>query len=355
MIDSGPAGAPRPLVIVRPDDWHVHLRDGTMLRHVVPDTARRFARAIVMPNLDPPVTTAAQAVAYRERILAALPEGMRFEPLMTLYLTEATAPDEIARAKDSGVVHAVKYYPANATTNAHHGVRDLRRCDAVLEAMQRHDLPLLMHGEVTDGDIDVFDREAVFIERHLAPLVRDFPGLRMVLEHITTRSAAQFVAEAPANVAATITAHHLLLNRNAMFAGGLRPHHYCLPVLKRETHRQALVAAATSGDAKFFLGTDSAPHLRHAKESACGCAGVYTAHAALELYAEVFENAGRLDRLEGFASLHGPAFYRLPPNRDTVTLERADDEVPAELAVETGTLVPFRAGGRLRWRLVTAI
>jgi dihydroorotase len=354
MIDSGPAGALRPLVIVRPDDWHVHLRDGAMLRHVVPDTARRFARAIVMPNLDPPVTTAAQAVAYRDRILAALPEGMRFEPLMTLYLTEATAPDEIARAKDSGVVHAVKYYPANATTNAHHGVRDLRRCDAVLEAMQRHDLPLLMHGEVTDGDIDVFDREAVFIERHLAPLVRDFPGLRMVLEHITTRSAAQFVAEAPPNVAATITAHHLLLNRNAMFAGGLRPHHYCLPVLKRETHRQALVAAATSGDRKFFLGTDSAPHLRHAKESACGCAGVYTAHAALELYAEVFEDAGHLGRLEGFASLHGPDFYRLPRNPDTLTLERGDVEVPAELTFDSGALVPFRAGGRLRWRLAAA-
>ena len=351
MSDHDAAAPPSHLTIARPDDWHLHLRDGAMLRDVLPDTAHRFARAIVMPNLDPPVTTTAQAVAYRERILAALPPGLRFEPLMTLYLTEATAPEEIARAKASGVVHAVKYYPANATTNAHHGVRNLRDCGAVLEAMQRHDLPLLMHGEVTDGDIDVFDREAVFIERHLAPLVREFPQLRVVLEHITTRNAAQFVAEAPANVAATITAHHLLLNRNAMFAGGLRPHHYCLPVLKREEHRQALVEAATSGDPKFFLGTDSAPHPRHAKESACGCAGIYTAHAALELYAEAFEDAGRLDRLEGFASLHGPAFYRLQRNPETVTLERVDWEVPAQIEIEAGTLVPFRAGTRLRWRL----
>ena len=353
MSDHDAAAPPSHLTIARPDDWHLHLRDGAMLRDVLPDTAHRFARAIVMPNLDPPVTTTAQAVAYRERILAALPPGLRFEPLMTLYLTEATAPEEIARAKASGVVHAVKYYPANATTNAHHGVRNLRDCGAVLEAMQRHDLPLLMHGEVTDGDIDVFDREAVFIERHLAPLVREFPQLRVVLEHITTRNAAQFVAEAPANVAATITAHHLLLNRNAMFAGGLRPHHYCLPVLKREEHRQALVEAATSGDPKFFLGTDSAPHPRHAKESACGCAGIYTAHAALELYAEAFEDAGRLDRLEGFASLHGPAFYRLQRNPETVTLERVDWEVPAQIEIEAGTLVPFRAGKRLRWRLAT--
>jgi dihydroorotase len=351
MSDLNAAAPPTHLTIARPDDWHVHLRDGAMLRDVLPDTAHRFARAIVMPNLDPPVTTTAQAVAYRERILAALPSGLRFEPLMTLYLTEVTAPEEIARAKASGVVHAVKYYPANATTNAHHGVRDLSRCAAVLEAMQRHDLPLLMHGEVTDGEIDVFDREAVFIDRHLTPLVHDFPELRMVLEHITTRNAAEFVAGAPGNVAATITAHHLLLNRNAMFAGGLRPHHYCLPVLKREEHRQALVAAATSGDPKFFLGTDSAPHPRHTKESACGCAGVYTAHAAIELYAEAFEDVGRLDRLEGFASLHGPAFYRLPRNPETVTLERADWEVPAQIEIEGGTLVPFRASACLRWRL----
>lgn len=354
MSDFTAAASLSSLTIARPDDWHVHLRDGTMLSDVLPDTARRFARAIVMPNLDPPVTTTAQAAAYRERILAALPPGLRFEPLMTLYLTEATSAEEIARAKASGVVHAVKYYPANATTNAHHGVRALGRCGAALEAMQRHDLPLLMHGEVTDGDIDIFDREAVFIDRHLTPLVRDFPQLRMVLEHITTRDAAQFVAAAPANVAATITAHHLLLNRNAMFAGGLRPHHYCLPVLKREEHRRALVAAAVGGDPKFFLGTDSAPHPRHAKESACGCAGVYTAHAALELYAEAFENAGRLDRLEGFASLHGPAFYRLPPNPETVTLERTDWEVPARIEIEGSTLVPFRAGARLRWRLAAS-
>ncbi len=353
MSDTN-AAAPSSLTIARPDDWHVHLRDGAMLRDVLPDTARRFARAIVMPNLDPPVTTTAQAVAYRERILAALPSDLSFEPLMTLYLTEATAPEEIASAKASGVVHAVKYYPANATTNAHHGVRDLRACGAVLDAMQQHDVPLLMHGEVTDSDIDVFDREAVFIERHLTPLVRDFPQLRVVLEHITTRNAAEFVAAAPTNVAATITAHHLLLNRNAMFAGGLRPHHYCLPVLKREEHRRALVEAATSGDPKFFLGTDSAPHPRHAKESACGCAGIYTAHAALELYAEAFEDAGRLERLEGFASLHGPAFYRLPRNSETVTLERADWEVPAQIEIEGGALVPFRAGARLRWRMAAS-
>lgn len=339
------------LTLRRPDDWHVHLRDGAMLARVLPDTARRFARAIVMPNLSPPVATVADAAAYRARILAALPEGMRFEPLMTLYLTAATTPEAIVRAKESGFVHAVKFYPAHATTNAQHGVSDLRQCAAVLEAMQRVDLPLLMHGEVTDPDVDVFDREAVFVERHLAPLVRDFPALRVVLEHITTQAAAEFVAAAPANVAATITAHHLLLNRNAIFQGGLRPHHYCLPVLKRERHRQALLAAATGGDPKFFLGTDSAPHPRHAKESACGCAGLYTAHAAIELYAEAFEAAGALDRLEGFASLHGPAFYRLPPNAETITLERAPWTVPAQYEGEGGALVPMRAGGEIAWRL----
>ncbi|GHE36259.1 dihydroorotase [Vulcaniibacterium thermophilum] len=339
------------LTLRRPDDWHVHLRDGAMLARVLPDTARRFARAIVMPNLSPPVATVADAAAYRARILAALPEGMRFEPLMTLYLTAATTPEEIVRAKESGFVHAVKFYPAHATTNAQHGVSDLRQCAAVLEAMQRVDLPLLMHGEVTDPDVDVFDREAVFVERHLAPLVRAFPALRVVLEHITTQAAAEFVAAAPANVAATITAHHLLLNRNAIFQGGLRPHHYCLPVLKRERHRQALLAAATGGDPKFFLGTDSAPHPRHAKESACGCAGLYTAHAAIELYAEAFEAAGALDRLEGFASLHGPAFYRLPPNAETITLERAPWTVPAQYEGEGGALVPMRAGGEIAWRL----
>ena len=289
------------LTLTRPDDWHLHLRDGEVLASVLPDTARRFARAIVMPNLKPPVTTVAHARAYRDRILQALPSGARFEPLMTLYLTDLTPPAEIARAKASGFVHAVKYYPSGATTNSENGVTDLQRVHAVLAAMEQHDLPLLLHGEVTDSAIDVFDREAVFIERHLAPLVRAFPGLRMVLEHITTSGAAEFVSEAPDNVAATITAHHLLLNRNAMFEGGLRPHHYCLPVLKRETHRRALVAAATSGNPKFFLGTDSAPHPRHAKESACGCAGIYTAHAAIELYAEVFEQARALDLLEAFA------------------------------------------------------
>lgn len=341
------------LTLVRPDDWHLHLRDGEALAAVVPDTARRFARAIVMPNLDPPVTTTEMASAYRERILAALPASMPFEPLMTLYLTEATVPAEIADAKASGVVHAVKYYPARATTNAARGVTDLKRCYPVFAAMERHDLPLLMHGEVTDPAVDVFDREAVFIERHLAPLVRAFPGLRMVLEHITTRTAVEFVSQAPDNVAATITAHHLLLNRNAMFEGGLRPHHYCLPLLKRETHRAALVTAATSGNPKFFLGTDSAPHVRRAKEAACGCAGIYTAHAALELYAEVFDQAGALDRLEGFASCYGPRFYRLPCNRDHVTLVKESWPVPPEISIGAEKLVPLRAGGTVAWRLVT--
>jgi dihydroorotase len=350
---SSPAGlATRRLVIRRPDDWHVHLRDGAMLAGTVPDIARCFGRAIVMPNLVPPVTTTALAEAYRGRILAAVPPGVHFEPLMTLYLTEATAPEEIARAKDSGFVHAVKCYPAHATTNAQYGVSDLRNCATTLEAMERHDLPLLVHGEVTDPDVDVFDREAVFIERHLAPLVDRFPGLRVVLEHITTRAAADFVREARAGVAATITAHHLLLNRNAMFTGGLRPHHYCLPVLKRETHRQALVAAATGGNPKYFLGTDSAPHPRHAKESDCGCAGVYTAHAALEFYAEAFDQAGSLDRLEGFASLHGPDFYGLPRNEDTLTLEAISQPVPAELDLGGHVVVPLRGGGAVGWRVV---
>ena len=346
--------SPDAIVMTRPDDWHVHLRDGAMLRQALPDTARRFARAIVMPNLDPPVTTNAQALAYRERILAALPAGSRFEPLMTLYLTEATPPEEIARANVSGVVHAVKYYPAGATTNAHHGVRDLRRCHAVLEVMQRNDLPLLLHGEVTDPEVDVFDREAAFIDRHLVPLLRAFPGLRVVLEHITTRTAVDFVVAAPSNVAATITAHHLLLNRNAMFAGGLRPHHYCLPVLKREDHRRALLAAATGGNPKFFLGTDSAPHPKSAKESACGCAGIYTAHAAIELYAEAFEQAGALDRLETFASFHGADFYRLPRNRDRITLARQHWRVPQQLGDGMEAIVPLRAGEFVTWRTIGA-
>ncbi len=342
------------LLLTRPDDWHLHLRDGDVLKAVLPDTARRFARAIVMPNLMPPVTTVEHASAYHARILAALPPGASFEPLMTLYLTDLTTPDEIARVKASGFVHALKYYPAGATTNSENGVTSLERISPVLEAMQKHDVPLLLHGEVTDSAIDIFDREAVFIERHLEPLVRSFPGLRVVLEHITTRAAAQFVREAPGNVAATVTAHHLLLNRNAMFAGGLRPHHYCLPVLKRETHRQALLEAATSGDPKFFLGTDSAPHSRQAKESACGCAGIYTAHAAIELYAEVFEQAGALERLEAFASFHGPDFYRLARNTGTLVLERQPWKVPGSIQAGAEEIVPFRAGQAVQWRLLEA-
>lgn len=339
------------LTITRPDDWHLHLRDGDVLRDVLPDTAHRFARAIVMPNLVPPVVATADAAAYRERILAARPAGSGFEPLMTLYLTEATQPDEIVRAKESGFVHGVKLYPANATTNSHAGVADLRCVTAVLDAMQRVDLPLLLHGEVTDPEVDVFDREAVFIERHLERLVRDFPALRIVLEHVTTRDGAQFVADAPANVAGTLTVHHLLLNRNAIFAGGLRPHNYCLPVLKRELHRQALVKAATSGSPKFFLGTDSAPHPKHAKESACGCAGIYTAHAGIELYAEAFDAVGALDRLEAFASHHGPDFYRLPRNADRITLVREPLAVPPSLSMGGSELVPFRAGENVGWRI----
>ena len=336
------------LTLTRPDDWHVHLRDGDMRAAVLPDTARRFARAIVMPNLKPPVRSVADAAAYRERILAALPAGLAFEPLMTLYLTDNTAPDEIRRAKASGFVHAVKYYPAGATTNSDSGVTDIRRVDAALAAMEEVDLPLLLHGEVTDSDIDVFDREAVFIDRILAPLLERLPRLRVVLEHITTRQAAEFVTAAPANVGATITVHHLLYNRNAMFQGGIRPHYYCLPVLKRETHREALVAAATSGNPKFFLGTDSAPHATAAKESSCGCAGVYTAHAAIELYAEAFEAAGALDRLEPFASHFGPDFYGLPRNSDTITLVKERHTIaPGHL----GGITPLRANEQLGWRL----
>jgi len=303
-----------------------------------------------MPNLKPPVVTVEDARAYRGRILAALPPGTAFEPLMTLYLTDNTAPDEIARAKASGFVHAVKYYPAGATTNSDSGVTDIRKCDAVFEAMAAHGMPLLLHGEVTDPAVDIFDRERVFIDSILVPLVARFPALRVVLEHITTSEAAQFVARAGENVAATITAHHLLMNRNALFAGGIRPHHYCLPVLKREPHRLALVNAAVSGSPKFFLGTDTAPHARGTKESCCGSAGMYTAHAALELYCEVFEREGALDRLEGFASRFGPDFYRLPRNAGTVTLDKAPWEVPADYAFGAETVVPLRAGERLAWR-----
>jgi dihydroorotase len=341
---------PETLTIARPDDWHVHFRDGDQMASVAAATARQFGRAIVMPNLKPPVTTVAQAKAYRGRILAALPKGSKFEPLMTLYLTDDTAPDEIARATKSGFVRAVKYYPAGATTNSDAGVTDLRKCDAVLEAMQAAGFPLLIHGEVTDSEIDVFDREGVFLERTLTPLVKRFPTLKVVLEHITTHEAAAFVERAPENVAATITPHHLLLNRNALFAGGLRPHHYCLPVLKREPHRRALVKAATSGNPKYFLGTDTAPHARGTKETACGCAGVYSAHAALELYAEAFEAVGDLDKLEGFASHFGADFYGLPRNKSKVKLERVEWEVPGEYAFGDSTVVPLRAGETLRWR-----
>jgi len=339
------------LTLIRPDDWHLHLRDGEALAAVLPDTARRFARAIVMPNLKPPVTTTAQALAYRDRILAALPAGVRFEPLMTLYLTDRTARDEVRRARDSGRVHGVKLYPAGATTNSDSGVTAIEHCMPTLEAMQDIGLPLLIHGEVTDSDIDVFDRERVFIERTLAPLTRALPRLRVVLEHITTADSVVFVRAAGPNVAATITVHHLLLNRNALFQGGIRPHHYCLPVLKREEHRRALVEAATSGSPQFFLGTDSAPHARHTKEADCGCAGVYTAHAAIELYAEAFDAVGALDRLEGFASLHGPDFYGLPRNQERVTLERRAWRVPAELPYGGDLLVPMRAGGEVGWSL----
>ena len=336
------------LTLTRPDDWHVHLRDGDMLAAVLPDTARRFARAIVMPNLKPPVRTVSDAASYRERILAALPAGSAFEPLMTLYLTDNTSPEEIYKAKDSGFLRAVKYYPAGATTNSDSGVTDIRRVEAALEAMQDAGLPLLLHGEVTDPDVDVFDREAVFIESILAPLLQRQPGLNVVLEHITTRHAAEFVAAAPANVGATITAHHLLYNRNAMFQGGIRPHYYCLPVLKRETHREALIAAATSGNPKFFLGTDSAPHTTFSKESACGCAGIYTAHAAIELYAEAFESADALDKLEGFSSHFGPDFYGLPRNTATITLVKERHMVPAK---HGGGVTPLRVNEHLTWRL----
>jgi dihydroorotase len=339
------------LTLRRPDDWHLHLRDGAGMAAVLPHTARRFARAIVMPNLLPPVTTVDLASAYRQRILAALPEGLRFTPLMTLYLTEQTSAADIAAAKASGFVHAVKYYPAGATTHSGAGARALAHCTNALGAMQQHDLPLLVHGEVTDPAVDIFDREAVFIERELAATVERFPRLRIVLEHITTLQAVEFVAAASARVAATITAHHLLLNRNSLFVGGIRPHHYCLPVLKREQHRLALLAAATSGNPKFFLGTDSAPHARHTKEVACGCAGIYTAHAAIELYAEAFDVAGALERLEGFASLHGPDFYELPRNDERITLTRRTQQVPAEFPFGDDRLVPLRADGQIGWSL----
>ncbi len=339
------------ITLTSPDDWHLHVRDGDALRTVVPHTAAQFGRAIIMPNLRPPVTTAAQALAYKARIQAAVPEGVQFEPLMTLYLTDNLPPDEIRRAADAGVV-AAKLYPAGATTNSDAGVTDLRKTYKTLEAMQRAGLLLLVHGEVTSPDIDLFDREAVFIDSQLIPLRRDFPELKIVFEHITTQEAAQYVAEASRFTAATLTAHHLLFNRNAIFTGGIRPHYYCLPVLKRETHRLALLHAATSGSNRFFLGTDSAPHAAHLKEHASGCAGCYTAHAAMEMYAEAFDSVAALDKLEAFASFNGADFYGLPRNSGTITLSRESWTPPESFAYGEAELKPLRSGEALPWRLV---
>jgi dihydroorotase len=347
--------APSSLTFTRPDDWHLHVRDGAMLAAVLPHTARQFGRAIIMPNLKPPVTTTEQARAYRERILAALPSGSRFEPLMTLYLTDNTPPDEIRRARESGFVHGVKLYPAGATTNSDAGVTNFLKCAKTLEAMQETGLPLLIHGEVTDPAIDLFDREKVFIDRVMMPLRRDFPALKVVFEHITTQDAADYVRDAgvaPELLGATITAHHLLYNRNAIFQGGIRPHYYCLPVLKRETHRVALVAAATSGNPRYFLGTDSAPHPQGLKEHACGCAGCYTALHALELYAQAFDEAFALDKLEGFASFFGADFYGLPRSQEQVTLRRETWTLPAQIDAGGIPLVPLRGGEAIGWRLV---
>ncbi|KAF0812401.1 Dihydroorotase [Andreprevotia sp. IGB-42] len=340
------------LTITRPDDWHLHLRDGELMASVVAHTAREFARAIVMPNLKPPVSNVEMAAAYRERILAALPAGSDFQPLMTLYLTGGLTPNEVVKAKNSGFVHAVKLYPAGATTNSEAGVAGLDGVMPTLEKMAEIGLPFLVHGEVTDPAVDVFDREAAFIDQVMAPLLLRLPTLRVVFEHITTRQAAEFVASAGDNVAATITPQHLLMNRNALFQGGIRPHHYCLPVLKREEHRRALVAAVASGSNKFFLGTDSAPHALHTKEAACGCAGIYSAHAALAFYAEAFEAAGALDKLEAFASFNGPDFYRLPRNTGTVTLVKESWTVPASYPFGEHSVVPLRAGEQLGWKLL---
>ncbi len=340
------------ITLRRPDDWHVHLRDGDMLAAVVPYTARQFRRAIVMPNLKPPVTTVEQAIAYKARIMAALPADSDFEPLITCYLTDDADPDEIERGFATGAFTAVKLYPANATTNSAHGVTDIANVTRVLERMQKIDMPFLIHGEVTDHDVDVFDREAVFIDRTMTGLVRDFPELRIVFEHITTQEAAAFVADAGPNVAATITPQHLHISRNAMLVGGIRPHLYCLPIVKREVHRLALRKAATSGSPKFFLGTDTAPHAIETKETSCGCAGIFNAPFAIESYAQVFDEEGALDRLEAFASLNGPAFYRLPVNDGTITLERAPVRVPESIAAAGSALVPFHAGEDLPWRLV---
>ncbi|MEI6719152.1 MAG: dihydroorotase [Betaproteobacteria bacterium] len=339
------------ITLTRPDDWHLHLREGDSLASVLPHTARCFGRAIVMPNLKSPITTTKRALDYRELILAALPENSRFEPLMTLYLTDDTPPEEIARAKLSGRIHGVKLYPAGATTHSDAGVTRLSRCFHTLEKMQEVGIPLLIHGEVTDPEIDIFDREKAFLEMTLGPLVERFPDLKVVIEHITTRDAVQYVEVTGPNIGATITAHHLLMNRNALFLGGIRPHNYCLPVLKREEHREALVEAAISGNPKFFLGTDSAPHAKHTKEAACGCAGLYTAHAAIELYASAFEEAHALDKLEGFASFHGADFYGLPRNKDRITLVRKEWRVPDSYKFGEHEVVPMRAGESLAWQL----
>ncbi|MGF1496729.1 MAG: dihydroorotase [Elainellaceae cyanobacterium] len=339
------------LTMARPDDWHLHLRDGAALRAVLPHTVRQFARAIIMPNLKPPVRSVADAIAYRDRIIAAIPPGKRFEPLMTLYLTDNTSPEEIVLAKESQLIKAIKYYPAGATTNSDSGVTNIQKCDRVFEAMQRVDMPLLLHGEVTDADVDMFDREKVFVERHLIPLKQRFPDLRVVLEHITTSDAVQYVLSAT-NIAATITPQHLLFNRNILFKGGIRPHFYCLPILKREEHRLAILQAATSGNPKFFLGTDSAPHTRNSKESSCGCAGCYSALHALELYAEAFERANSLDKLEAFASFYGPDFYQLPRNTEQITLTKTAWRIPDEIPFPESGLVPLRAGQEMTWQMV---
>jgi dihydroorotase len=339
------------LTIKQPDDWHLHVRDGDVLADVVPDTARCFARAIIMPNLKPPVVTTEQALAYRQRILNVLPVNTEFNPLMTLYLTDNTSPSEISTARDSGHVQAVKYYPAGATTNSDEGVTDIEKTYSVLEKMSHLGMPLLVHGEVTDPQVDIFDREKIFIERVLQRVMKEFPELKVVFEHITTADAVEFVLHAPDNVAATITPHHLLYNRNAMFVKGIRPHYYCLPVLKREEHRRALVNAATSGNSKFFLGTDSAPHSVGNKETSCGCAGIYSSHAAIELYASVFESENALGKLEGFASIHGPDFYNLPVNTNTITLVKQGWQVPAEKKFGKDKLVPLCANETLNWQL----
>lgn len=340
------------ITITHPDDWHLHVRDNEYLVDVVPHTADMFARAIIMPNLKPPVTTVEQAISYRERILAAAPKGSQFEPLMVLYLTNNTSAEDIVDAVNAEHVYAVKYYPAGATTNSDAGVTDIKNSYTAIAKMEELGLPLLVHGEVTDQSVDVFDREHVFIETVLKPLVKDFPKLKVVLEHITTKQAAEFVAEASDNIAATITAHHLLFNRNVMFKGGMNPHYYCLPILKRETHREALIKAATSGSSKFFLGTDSAPHAQDNKETSCGCAGIYSAHAAIELYAEAFDNANALDKLEGFASFYGADFYGLPRNTGTMTLEKTDWQVPDSFEFAKQKLIPLRAGETIKWKRI---